>query len=105
MRFWAPDPEKKQRYSLSKTFVGHSSFVGPLAWIPPGERFPEGGIVSGGMDALVLLWDLRTMEAVETMRGHQMQVTGVAVDAVGDIISSSVDWYSLSFCFIEKRLF
>ncbi|XP_039131042.1 phospholipase A-2-activating protein [Dioscorea cayenensis subsp. rotundata] len=91
VRFWAPDPEKKQRYSLSKTFVGHSSFVGPLAWIPPGERFPEGGIVSGGMDALVLLWDLRTMEAVETMRGHQMQVTGVAVDAVGDIISSSVD--------------
>ncbi|KAJ0963346.1 hypothetical protein J5N97_028468 [Dioscorea zingiberensis] len=91
VRFWVPDPEKKQRYALSKTLAGHSSFVGPLAWIPPGERFPEGGIVSGGMDTLVMLWDLKMGEAVETMRGHQLQVTSVAVEGSGDIISSSVD--------------
>ncbi|TVU40915.1 hypothetical protein EJB05_14400 [Eragrostis curvula] len=91
VKFWARHPEKNREYVLSKTLVGHSSFVGPLAWIPPSERFPEGGIVSGGMDTLVLLWDLHKGEVVETMKGHTSQVTGLAVDSNGDIISSSMD--------------
>lgn len=94
MRFWSPDPGKSHGYVLSKTLVGHSSFVGPLAWIAPNDSLPEGGIVSGGMDALVLLWDLAKGEAVETMKGHRMQVTGLAVAENGDIISSSLDWYA-----------
>ena len=92
VRFWSPDPSKGRGYFLSNTLVGHSSFVGPLAWIPPNDRLPEGGIVSGGMDAVILLWDLAKSEAVETMKGHRMQVTGLAVAANGDIISSSLDW-------------
>ena len=95
MKFWTPDPEKKHRFVLSKTLAGHSSFVGPVAWIPPSDRFVEGAIVSGGMDTLVLLWDLSAGEVAETMKGHQQQVTGLAVDDNGDIISSSIDWYSL----------
>ncbi|XP_058069145.1 uncharacterized protein LOC131218555 [Magnolia sinica] len=91
VRFWSPNPEKKHRYVLSKTMVGHSSFVGPLAWIAPSERFPEGGIVSGGMDTLVLLWDLQTGQNVLTMKGHQLQVTGLTIDDNGNIVSSSVD--------------
>uniref|UniRef100_A0A0E0Q3K2 Phospholipase A-2-activating protein n=1 Tax=Oryza rufipogon TaxID=4529 RepID=A0A0E0Q3K2_ORYRU len=91
VRFWTQHPEKKHEYVLSKTLVGHSSFVGPLAWIPPSDRFPEGGLVSGGMDTLVLLWDLHKGEVVETMKGHTSQVTGLAVDNNGDIISSSMD--------------
>lgn len=89
-----PDPEKKNGYVLSKTLAGHTSFVGPLAWIPPGGQFPEGGIVSGGMDTLVLLWDLARGEIMEKMAGHQFQVTGLAIDDNGDIISSSIDWYN-----------
>lgn len=77
---------------LSKTLVGHSSFVGPLAWIAPCEKFPEGRIVSGGIDTVVLLWDLKTGQSVQTLKGHQLQVTGLAVDD-NDIISSSIDWY------------
>ncbi|TVU40852.1 hypothetical protein EJB05_14332, partial [Eragrostis curvula] len=91
VKFWTRHPEKNREYVLSKTLVGHSSFVGPLAWIPPSERFPEGGIVSGGMDTLVLLWDLHKGEVVETMKGHTSQVTGLVVDSNGDIISSSMD--------------
>ncbi|KAG0497157.1 hypothetical protein HPP92_001848 [Vanilla planifolia] len=91
VRYWTPNSEKKHRYVLSKTLAGHSSFVGPLAWIPPGERFPDGGIVSGGMDTHVLLWDLRTGDVVETMKGHGLQVTGLVVEGNGDIVSSSVD--------------
>ncbi|XP_077233233.1 transducin family protein / WD-40 repeat family protein [Tasmannia lanceolata] len=91
VRFWSPDPEKKYKYILSKTMVGHTSFVGPLAWITPNESFPEGGVVSGGMDTLVLMWDLKTGQNVQTMKGHQLQVTGLTIDDNGDIVSSSVD--------------
>ncbi|XP_040381866.1 phospholipase A-2-activating protein isoform X2 [Oryza brachyantha] len=91
VRFWTQHPEKKHEYVLSRTLVGHSSFVGPLAWIPPSDRFPEGGLVSGGMDTLVLLWDLHKGEVAETMKGHTSQVTGLAVDNNGDVISSAMD--------------
>ena len=92
VKFWRQNPEKKSEYVLSKTLAGHSSFVGPLAWIPPSDRFSEGGIVSGGMDTFVFLWDLHKGEVVERMKGHNSQVTGLAVDTNGDIISSSMDW-------------
>ncbi|XP_037485122.1 phospholipase A-2-activating protein-like [Triticum dicoccoides] len=91
VRFWTQHPEKKREYVLSKTLVGHSSFVGPMVWAPPSDRFPEGAIVSGGMDTLVLLWNLHTGEVVRTMKGHTSQVTGLAIDDNGDIISSSMD--------------
>ena len=92
VRFWSLDSSDDRRYSLSKILLGHTSFVGPLAWISPdGDEFPEGGIVSGGMDTQVLVWDLRTGEKAQTLKGHQLQVTGLALDN-GDIVSSSVDW-------------
>ncbi|KAL5788522.1 hypothetical protein ACOSP7_005471 [Xanthoceras sorbifolium] len=90
VRFWSLDPLDKRKYLSSKILFGHTSFVGPLAWISPNEEFPEGGIVSGGMDTMVLVWDLRTGEKVRTLKGHQLQVTGVALDNK-DIVSSSVD--------------
>ena len=65
--------------------------MGPLTWVSPDEEFPEGGIVSGGMDTLVMVWDLGTGEAVQTLKGHQLQVTGIALDGL-DIVSSSMDW-------------
>ncbi|XP_062176916.1 uncharacterized protein LOC133881875 isoform X1 [Alnus glutinosa] len=90
VRFWSLDTSDERKYAASKILLGHTSFVGPLAWIFPNEEFPEGGIVSGGMDTLVLVWDLRTGEKVRTLKGHQLQVTGVALDD-GDIVSGSVD--------------
>ena len=90
MRFWSLDSSDKRKYVSSKILLGHSSFVGPLAWISPDEEFPEGGIVSGGMDTMVLVWDLRTGEKVQSLKGHRLQVTGVVFDN-GDIVSSSVD--------------
>lgn len=90
VRFWSLDSSDKRKYVSSKMLLGHSSFVGPLAWIAPDEEFPEGGIVSGGMDTMAFVWDLRTGEKVQSLKGHQLQVTGVVLDG-GDIISSSVD--------------
>lgn len=91
VRFWSLDTSDERKYTASKILLGHTSFVGPLAWIFPNEEFPEGGIVSGGLDTLVLVWDLRTGEKVRTLKGHQLQVTGVALDD-GDIVSGSLDW-------------
>ncbi|KAK4258688.1 hypothetical protein QN277_005111 [Acacia crassicarpa] len=90
IRFWTREPSDKRKFSCSKILLGHSSFVGPLAWISPNEDYPEGAIVSGGMDTLVLVWDVKTGEKVQTLRGHNLQVTGVALDG-GDIVSCSVD--------------
>uniref|UniRef100_A0A0D6QXS4 Phospholipase A-2-activating protein n=1 Tax=Araucaria cunninghamii TaxID=56994 RepID=A0A0D6QXS4_ARACU len=91
VRFWSVDESEKRSYVLRKTMVGHSSFVGPLAWIPPSEHLPEGGLLSGGMDTLVIAWDLSTAQANQTLKGHQLQVTGVTLDDHGDILSSSID--------------
>ncbi|CAJ1933456.1 unnamed protein product [Sphenostylis stenocarpa] len=88
VRLWSLD--SNQKFVSSKILVGHTSFVGPLAWIPPNSEFPRGGVVSGGMDTLVFVWDLNTGEKVYTLKGHQLQVTGIAFDE-GDVVSSSVD--------------
>ena len=42
------------------------------------------------MDTQLLVWDLRTVEKTHTLKGHKLQVTGLALDD-GDIVSSSVD--------------
>lgn len=91
VRFWSLDPSDKRKYLSSKILLGHTSFVGPLAWIAPNKEYPEGGLVSGGMDTMVLVWDLKTGNKVQTLKGHQLQVTGVTLDNE-DIVSSSVDW-------------
>ncbi|KAL0356748.1 UNVERIFIED_CONTAM: Phospholipase A-2-activating protein [Sesamum calycinum] len=90
VRFWTLDESQKHDYTMSKMLLGHTSFVGPLSWIPPNEEFPQGGIVSGGMDTLILVWNLATGEKVQMLKGHKLQVTGIALDG-SDIISVSVD--------------
>ena len=82
-----------------KIMGGHTSFVGPVVWIPPNDEFPEGGLVSGGMDTLVMVWDLKSGERVNVLKGHSMQVTGIALDD-GDIVSCSLDWYELGIFFL-----
>ncbi|KAK3021794.1 hypothetical protein RJ639_045116 [Escallonia herrerae] len=90
IRFWTLDQTNNRDYTMSKILLGHTSFVGPLAWVSPNEEFPEGVIVSGGMDTHVLVTSLGTGENVQTLKGHKLQVTGVTLDG-SDIISSSVD--------------
>lgn len=68
------------------------SFVGLLVWILLNEEFLEGGIVFGGMDMLVLVWDLKSGEKVQILRGYQMQVIGIVFDDC-DIVLLFIDWY------------
>ncbi|URE01796.1 PUL domain [Musa troglodytarum] len=106
VRFWVPDPEKKHGFVLSKTLAGHTSFVGPLAWIPPGGQLPEGGVVSGGMDTLVLLWDLARGEIMEKMTGHQFQVGMLFFDSaqLDGILKKISEFNSALVTDVEKSL-
>ncbi|XP_059314154.1 uncharacterized protein LOC132064980 [Lycium ferocissimum] len=90
IRFWSPDESDHRSYTTSKILLGHTSFVGPLAWVAPSEELPEGGLVSGGMDTLILVWNLATGEKIQTLKGHKLQVTGIALDG-SDVVSTSVD--------------
>ncbi|XP_015062220.1 phospholipase A-2-activating protein isoform X2 [Solanum pennellii] len=90
IRFWSPDESNHRSFTTSKILLGHTSFVGPLAWVAPSEELPEGGLVSGGMDTLILVWNLSTGDKVQTLKGHKLQVTGIALDG-SDVVSTSVD--------------
>ncbi|KAH0728593.1 hypothetical protein KY285_004251 [Solanum tuberosum] len=90
IRFWSPDESNHRSFTTSKILLGHTSFVGPLAWVAPSEELPEGGLVSGGMDTLILVWNLSTGEKIQTLKGHKLQVTGIALDG-SDVVSTSVD--------------
>lgn len=89
VRFWIA--ERENSFKLEKTFIGHTSFVGPVAWIPPNDQLPAGGLASGGMDTHVIVWNIEDSNTVHTLRGHELQVTSVVVDGQGDILSASVD--------------
>lgn len=96
IRCWYPTEGDKVGYVLGKTLIEHTSFVGPVSWIPPSEELPSGGLVSGGMDARVIVWNLETSTAIQDLRGHELQVTAVAVDDNGDFLSASLDRYVLA---------
>ena len=90
-----------REFTLHRTLVGHSSFVGPLAWLPSAaaeassasssSQSSSGYLVSGGMDSLVIVWDVETGEVKHRLEGHKQQVTSLAVTEQGDIVSASVD--------------
>eukprot|EP00249_Psilotum_nudum_P003972 c17494_g1_i1 orf=165-2480(+) len=91
VRYWCIREGSNNGYSLDKTMVGHTSFVGPVAWIPPNKDLPKGGLVSGGMDTRVIIWDIGKSQPVQTLQGHELQVTSVVIDEQADILSASVD--------------
>lgn len=96
-----------REFTLHRTLIGHSSYVGPLVWLPLKGTAPSSGegssgsaasnhssggrLVSGSMDSVVIVWDVEKGEALQRLEGHQQQVTSLAVSEAGEIISGSVD--------------
>ena len=104
VRLWACNDTEGHGYNVERTMVGHTSFVGPVAWISPNDELPKGGIVSGGMDTLVIVWDGENGNILYMLRGHELQVTSISVDEKGDILSASIDKYKLMIYFIKMHL-
>eukprot|EP00775_Hariotina_reticulata_P003509 gene3509-3779_t len=91
IKVWAE--EGPTSYSLVHTLSGHSKYVGAVAYAEP-KLLPDmanGAIISGCFDATVGVWDVVTATLVHSYRGHQYQVTAVALLPNGDIASASVD--------------
>jgi WD40 repeat protein len=72
VRVWVT--EDSGGFALSKTLIGHTSFVGPVAWIPPCAQYATGALVSGGMDTKGIVWDLDKVAPIAELAGHTYQV-------------------------------
>ncbi len=55
--------------------MGHKDFVSAVAYIPPGDRYPQGAIVSGSRDTTVIVWDISNATPLQILEGHQYQVS------------------------------
>ena len=60
-------------------FIGHEHYVTALAYAPPGalagaDAAERGALVSGGRDATVIVWDVRTAVPLARLSGHSQQV-------------------------------
>eukprot|EP00878_Enallax_costatus_P038774 GHUV01044240.1.p1 GENE.GHUV01044240.1~~GHUV01044240.1.p1 ORF type:complete len:154 (+),score=13.88 GHUV01044240.1:185-646(+) len=84
---------RPDRSNCAALQTGHSKYVGAVAYAPPGflVGFPNGAIISGSFDGTLVMWDVGTAAAVHTLKGHQYQVTAIAVLPSGDVASASVD--------------
>lgn len=56
--------------------TGHKKFVGPVVWVPAGKiaDAPNGAIVSGGFDGLLVAWDAVSCSQLWSLQGHTIQV-------------------------------
>mmetsp|Transcript_2177 Transcript_2177/g.5525 ORF Transcript_2177/g.5525 Transcript_2177/m.5525 type:complete len:870 (-) Transcript_2177:299-2908(-) len=75
------------------TFVGHTDYVGALAFIPVGGSpdLTSPAIISGSRDTKVIVWDAVTASPIHTLLGHGYQVTAVGVLPSGEVVSTSLD--------------
>jgi WD40 repeat protein len=71
LRFW---------HNLATAAVAAAAIAAPPLPVPPGS-----------FDGLVMVWDIGTGQPLHTYKGHQYQVTAVALLPTGDIASASVD--------------
>mmetsp|Transcript_9394 Transcript_9394/g.57327 ORF Transcript_9394/g.57327 Transcript_9394/m.57327 type:complete len:750 (-) Transcript_9394:942-3191(-) len=85
--------KREEGYQIECTMVGHTDFVGPLAFIPPriSEYYAGGALVSGSRDKSLIVWDLNTMGILETLEGHKEQVSCIAISSSGTVVSGSLD--------------
>ncbi|MCK5719894.1 MAG: PEGA domain-containing protein [Thiomargarita sp.] len=59
---------------------GHKQTVNALTFTPNGKQ-----LVSGGADNTVKIWDLNTGKVLHTLKGHQAEVTSLAITMYNDI--------------------
>jgi WD40 repeat protein len=68
---------------LRQTLLGHSGYVGPLAWSPDGAL-----LASGSGDTTVRIWNPQTGLALHVLGGHTEVVTALAWSSDGRLLAS-----------------
>ncbi|MBU2509966.1 caspase family protein [bacterium] len=66
------------------TQIGHSRWIGSVAYSPDGQF-----LASGGGDKLLKLWDIKTGREIKTFRGHQGYIDKVAYSPDGRFLASA----------------
>lgn len=56
------------------TYKGHRNFVSCICWLPPCEAFPDGLVVTGGNDNIILGYNLQDGTIQVTLEGHENTV-------------------------------
>lgn len=78
LRLWPADPAGE--VADAKVFAGHTNYVGPVVWAPPGvlSVAPDGALVSGSRDTSVIVWHTDTAQPLQRLTGHTQQARGTA---------------------------
>lgn len=58
-------------YTEVQTYVGHKNFVTCVCAIPPSDIFPNGLIVTGGNDNIILLFQPECSTSFQQLSGHK----------------------------------
>jgi WD40 repeat protein/tRNA A-37 threonylcarbamoyl transferase component Bud32 len=74
------------RWSLIKTFTGHTSWVSTVAFNPV---LPM--IASGGLDDIIRVWDLETGELTHSLAGHSRGINHLVFSPKGQVLASCSD--------------
>jgi phospholipase A-2-activating protein len=82
LRLWTVDEASSGGVTEATVFVGHTHFVGPLVWVPPGVLpvgAEEGALVTGSRDTTVIVWHPHAAVPLQRLAGHTQQVRAVRV--------------------------
>lgn len=86
-KLWHPEGIKD--FVNVVTYKGHSNFVSCVCWIPPCEVYPDGLVVTGGNDNIILGYNLQDSTVQVTLEGHENTVCSVHPGRDSGILLSS----------------
>ena len=87
-RLWIPE---NNGFTQSNIFCGHSRYVASICTMPPSEGHPQGLVITGGHDNLILAFDFNSPEPIWKLEGHTGTVCSLDAGKFGTILSGSWD--------------
>ncbi|XKL66639.1 hypothetical protein PGB90_010059 [Kerria lacca] len=89
-KLWRPNGFNSG-YTEVQTYVGHKNFVTCVCAIPPSDIFPNGLIVTGGNDNIILLFQPECSTSFQQLSGHKNTVCKL-VYGINTNILLSASW-------------
>ena len=87
-RLWIPEAKG---YSQTNIFCGHTRYVASVCMMPASDAYPQGVVVTGGHDNLILGYDFNSPEPIWKLEGHTGAVCSLDAGKFGTILSGSWD--------------
>lgn len=87
-RLWIPE---NGGFVQSNIFCGHTRYVASVCTMPPSDSYPQGLVITGGHDNLILGYDLNSTEPIWKLEGHTGAVCSLDAGKFGTILSGSWD--------------